>query len=504
MPDSHSNILTLRKLGMDTHTENMIFVRYDSQVCRSEGFTANTRVVISTQSRSIIATLVVITSELLKDGEASLSEFAFNSLHAKEGDLVTVAHLRPILSFSHVRAKMFDKKFNQQALQHIVSDITNGFYSHIEIAAFVTACSGDNLALDEVIYLTKAMIESGTKLSWQKPMIIDKHCIGGLPGNRTTPIVVPIIAAAGLTIPKTSSRAITSPAGTADVIETMTPVDLTLEQIQEVVQKEGGCMVWGGAVKISPADDIIIYVEKALDVDSAGQMIASVLSKKAAAGSTHTIIDIPVGNTAKVRSKEEAFLLEYYFRAVGLSIGMEVEVLITDGSQPIGRGIGPALEARDVLSVLRNEPDAPADLKERALKIACMMLEVSGVAEKGKGLAQAQQLLESGAALNKFYRICEAQGGFREPEPSALRHDIVATTSGVVTAIDNRRLAKVAKLAGAPKSPGSGIYFTAPIGTKVEAGQPLFTIYSATQGELNYALDFLNSANHFIQIDPEA
>ncbi|MCX2739803.1 thymidine phosphorylase family protein [Pontibacter anaerobius] len=501
MAENHSNVLRLRRLGIDTHTENMIFVRADSQICRSEGFTSNTRVVVMNGGSSIIATLAVITSPLLLDGEASLSEFAFESLQVHENDQVTVAHLRPILSFRHVRAKMFDKKFNELALQHIVSDITKGFYSHIEIAAFVTACSGDNLALDEVIYLTKAMINSGTKLNWHKPLIVDKHCIGGLPGNRTTPIIVPIIAAAGLTIPKTSSRAITSPAGTADVVETMTPVNLTLEQIQDVVRKEGGCMVWGGTVKISPADDLIIYVEKALDVDSAGQMIASVLSKKAAAGSTHTIIDIPVGETAKARTKEEAFLLEYYFRAVGLSIGLEVEVLITDGSQPVGRGIGPALEARDVLAVLRNEPDAPTDLKERALKLAGLMLETAGVATKGTGNMQAQQLLESGEALTKFYRICEAQGGFKEPTPAPIRHDVLAQTEGTVTKIDNRRLAKVAKLAGAPKSPGAGIYFNAPLGTTVQQGQPLFTIYSETQGELDYALDFLSSENQFIQID---
>lgn len=503
MEGSPGNILRLRRLGIDTHTENMIFVRADSQVCRSEGFTASTRVEVTFEARSIIATLVVISSDLLHDGEASLSDYGFESLLVQEGDLVTIEHLRPIRSFSHVRAKMFDRKFNERALQEIVSDIIKGFYSHIEIAAFVTACSGDNLALDEVIYLTKAMIESGSRLSWHKPLIIDKHCIGGLPGNRTTPIVVPIIAAAGLTIPKTSSRAITSPAGTADVIETMTPVNLTLEEIQKVVQQEGGCMVWGGTVKLSPADDVIIYVEKALDVDSPGQMIASVLSKKAAAGSTHTIIDIPVGETAKVRTKEEAFLLEYYLRAVGLSIGMEVEVLITDGSQPVGRGIGPALEALDVLSVLRNEPDAPKDLKDRALKIAGLMLETASVAEKGKGYAQAQEILESGTALAKFYSICHAQGGFKEPVTAPLRHDIPAQANGFITKIDNRKVAKIAKLAGAPTSPGAGILFKAPIGTKVQQGQPLLTIYAETQGELTYALEYLNSVRDVIQIAPE-
>ncbi|MBC5772721.1 thymidine phosphorylase family protein [Pontibacter sp. KCTC 32443] len=502
MIQDNGNILKLRKLGIDTHTENIIFLRADSQVCRSEGFTANTRVSVNSGNHSIIATLNVITSEIIDDGEAVLSEEGFKNLNVQEGDLITVTHLQPILSFSNVRAKMFGKKFNENAIIRIISDITKGLYSKIEIAAFVTVCSGDNLALDEVIYLTKAMVNSGSRLTWDSKMIMDKHCVGGLPGNRTTPIVVPIVAAAGLIIPKTSSRAITSPAGTADVIETMTPVDLTLKQIKEVVRKENGCMTWGGAVKLSPVDDIIISVEKALDVDSAGQMIASVISKKVAAGSTHTIIDIPVGPTAKVRSKEEAFLLEYYFKAVGLSIGMEVEVLITDGSQPVGRGIGPALEAMDVLAVLRNEPDAPADLKDRAVQLASLMLERAGVTPKGEGVNRALEILDSGQALDKFYRICHAQGGFSEPAPAMLHHDVTALTSGYVKSVDNRKLAKVAKLAGAPKSPGAGIFFRAKIGKYIQKGDPLYTIYSETQGELSYALTFLHSSDHIVELTP--
>jgi thymidine phosphorylase len=500
MPESNSNILRLRRLGIDTHTENIIFMRADCQVCRSEGFTANTRVSVNHGAHSIIATLNVITSELIQEGEAVLSEEGLRHLQAQEGDLITVTHVRPILSFSEVRAKMFGRKFNEEAIQRIITDITQGLYSKIEIAAFVTVCSGDNLALDEVIYLTRAMIESGSRLKWKEKLVVDKHCVGGLPGNRTTPIVVPIVAAAGLVIPKTSSRAITSPAGTADVIETMTPVDLTLEQIKEVVKKEGGCMAWGGAVKLSPVDDIIISVEKALDVDSAGQMIASVLSKKAAAGSSHTVIDIPVGLTAKVRSKEEAFLLEYYFRAVGLAIGMEVEVLITDGTQPVGRGIGPALEAMDVLSVLRNEPDAPTDLRDRSVQLAGLTLEVAGLVPKGAGFERAMEILQSGAALEKFYRICTAQGGFREPVAATLLHEVLAMSSGVVRSVDNRKLAKVAKLAGAPKSPGAGILFQAPVGKYVQKGETLFTIYSESQGELSYALTYLHSSGHIVEL----
>ena len=494
------NILKLRRLGIDTNLENIIFMRADSQISRSEGFTANTRVLVHHQNHQLVATLNLVTSDLLREGEAALSEAAFNLLKVREGSLISITHLKPIASFSDVRAKMFGKSLSEKAFCHIISDITHGYYSKIEMAAFITACAGDHMSLDEIIYLTKAMIASGTRLKWNSPVIADKHSVGGLPGNRTTPIVVSIAAAAGLIIPKISSRSITSPAGTSDTIETMTPVTLSINKIREVVRKEGGCMAWGGAVQLSPADDIIISVEKALDVDSSGQMIASVLSKKAAAGSTHVVIDIPVGETAKVRTTEEALKLEYYFKAVGNAIGLSIEVLLTDGSQPVGQGIGPALEAQDVLAVLRNHPDAPADLKNRSLKLAALLLESVKKVRKGAGEEYARLLLENGTALTKFYRICEAQGGFREPPEAMFRHPVTATQHGVVCRVDNRKLSKLAKLAGAPKSPSAGIHFLAPLGTEVRRGQTLFTIHSESKGELNYSLDFLNNTSNIIQI----
>jgi len=289
----------IRDFGFDTYRENILFIRADSHVRRSEGFTALTRVVVNKNEQKIVATLNLVHSDLLKRGEASLSEAAMISLSAKDGDTIAISHLHQIESLGLVRGKLYGRELSEQALQAIINDIVAGYYSSIEIAAFVSACAGDRLSVNEITSLTKAMIGSGEKLQWRYKTILDKHCVGGLPGNRTTPIVVSIVAAAGLIIPKTSSRAITSPAGTADTMETMTRVNLTIEEIQKVVEKEGGCFTWGGAVRLSPADDLLIAVEKSLDVDGDGQMVASVLSKKAAAGSTHVIIDIPVGQRLK-------------------------------------------------------------------------------------------------------------------------------------------------------------------------------------------------------------
>lgn len=334
-------------------------------------------------------------------------------------------------------------------------------------------------------------------------MILDKHSIGGIPGNRTTPIVVPIVAAAGLIIPKTSSRAITSPAGTVDTVETMTTVDLSVEKIRHVVECEGGCMVWGGSLGLSPADDILIRVERVLDLDPMGQMIASVLSKKIAVGATHVLIDLPVGPTAKIRSDLEFVQYQNYFSLVGKALGIHVETLKTTGTQPLGKGIGPALEAKDILAVLGNEQQAPIDLKNKALDLAGILLEFGGKALPNQGVYLARQILESGDALNKFLAICNAQGGFKEPKTASLTQEIVALCNGVITEIDNRNLAKVAKLAGAPHDPAAGIEFFAKLGTSVVKGQPLYKIHAESKGALNYSCTYALSMPNIIKIERE-
>ncbi len=496
---SHS--LRLRRLGIDTYQEAVIYMRRDCHVCRSEGFQAQARIRVELGQRSIIATLNVVTTDLLAPGEASLSEAAWQLLGAQEGDRIVLSHPESLDSLSYVRAKIYGKQLDAAAMNSIIRDVAVRHYSDVHLSSFITACAGDRLNREEVIALTRAMIEVGERLEWGRTPVVDKHCVGGLPGNRTTLIVVPIIAAYGLTIPKTSSRAITSPAGTADTMETLAPVNLDLAEMRRVVEREGGCIVWGGSVRLSPADDVLIGVERVLDLDSEGQLIASVLSKKAAAGSTEVTIDIPVGPTAKIRSAEAAAALVDHFVEVGRAVGLKVQAIITDGSQPIGRGIGPALEAQDVLSVLRGEKNAPPDLRERALMLAGQVLELSSQVTAGEGQAAAQEILESGRAWSKFQAICEAQGGWRVPPRAKLTREITAAGAGRISRIDNRRLARVAKLSGAPKAAAAGLELHTPVGVRVEKGQPLFTIHAESPGELAYALAYAAAHADIVRVE---
>ena len=487
---ANANRLRARRLGVDTQFEAVVFMHKDCPVCRSEGFTAHNRIVLSVGSRQIIATLYQVSTDLLALDEAGLSESAWKRLGLKNGDSIVASHPDQLESLSHVRSRIYGNDLEQSALSTIVRDVVDGKYSDIHLSAFITACAARPLDHNEVRALTKAMVESGDRLSWNSELVLDKHSVGGLPGNRTTPIIVPIIASLGLMMPKTSSRAITSPAGTADTMETMAPVELDTLAIRRVVEQEGGCIVWGGAIKLSPADDILIRVERALDLDSEGQLVASVLSKKIAAGSSHLVLDMPVGPTAKVRSESAAVALSKALIATAESFGLQAKVVMGDGTQPIGRGIGPALEAQDVLAVLQCSPDAPQDLRGRAITLAGALIELAGLAPSGLGEAKAAQVLDDGRAWAKFQRICEAQGGMRVPPSSQYRREIISRRSGRVEVIDNRRIAKLAKLAGAPDDKAAGVELHVKLGEQVVAGQPLCTVHAEAPGELTYALDY--------------
>jgi thymidine phosphorylase len=497
-----SHALKAKRLGINTHQEAVVYMRADCHVCRSEGLTPQSRVLLRNNSREVIATLHHVASNLIDRGEAGLSEATWERLGVAEGDHIYASHPRPVESLSSVRHRIYGHRIDASALQMIVSDIVKGRYSDIELSSFITACASLPLDEDETIALTTAMVNVGERLAWPSDPIMDKHSIGGLPGNRTSPIVVSIVAAFGLTMPKTSSRAITSPAGTADAMETLAPVDLDLVSIRKVVEEEGGCIAWGGAVRLSPADDILIRIERALEVDSEGQLVASVLSKKIAAGSTHLVLDVPVGRTAKVRTAEAAQALSARLQSVAGKFGLETVVMLSNGDQPVGRGIGPALEARDVLSVLQNHPGSPRDLKQKACEIAGALLEMGGLCVQGDGMRLAATAVEDGRAWRKFQRICEAQGGMRVPPVASHQRPLLATCAGMVAAIDNRRIARLAKLAGAPEAKAAGVEMRVQLGDDVVAGQPLCVVHASTPGELHYALDYAASNPDVVGITP--
>ena len=480
--------LRVRRVALDTGRENVAVVSRRSEALRPEVFRAFARVELRAGERSLLATLVVADDDgLVAPDEIGLGEPAFRRFGVAPGEAVSITPATPPASLDAVRAKIQGETLSPAEIAEIVGDLVAHRYADMEIAAFLIG-SASFMSTDELLALTRAMADAGTRLTWANGVVVDKHCIGGIPGNRTSMIVVPIVAAHGLTIPKTSSRAITSPAGTADTMETLARVDLGIDEMRAVVAECRGCLVWGGHVNLSPADDILISVERPLGLDTREQMVASILSKKLAAGSTHLLIDIPVGPSAKVSDAIEAMRLRKLFEFVGDRIGIRVEVITTDGRQPIGDGIGPILEAADVMAVLRGEPEAPADLREKSLRLAGRLLEYDPALRGGRGLDRARDLLESGTALRQMERIVAAQGGTTcRTELGRLTRDVLAPRDGVVRGIDCLRLNRIARNAGAPVDAGAGLKIFRKIGDRVEAGEPLYRIFANDASGLELA-----------------
>jgi thymidine phosphorylase len=481
--------LRMRRLPVDTYREAVAYLPRRSLMYRPEEFQAMAKIEVRLGARRIFATLNVIDDErVLAPDEIGLSITAFDLLAVPEGTVVDVEPAEPPESLEGIRRKVRGEELSTQEIHDIIRDIADLRYSRMEIAAFLIA-SASYLSTREVLDLTLAMAKAGRRLQWPNGLVVDKHCIGGIPGNRTSMIVVPIVAAHGLLIPKTSSRAITSPAGTADTMEVLARVNLDIDEMRAVVAAENGCIVWGGHVNLSPADDVLISVERPLAIDTPEQMVASILSKKLAAGSSRLLVDIPMGPTAKIRHQGDGTRIRKLFEYVGRRVGLELDIVFTDGSQPVGRGIGPLLEARDVMKVLACERDAPTDLRAHALTLAGRVLEFDPALRGGSGRARAEALLDSGAALEKMKRIMAAQG--QPPargEIGALVHDVVASRDGRVSAIDCYKIARIARLAGAPNDKGAGIDLFKKVGDPVERGEPLYRIHAGLAADFRFAV----------------
>ncbi len=453
------------------------------------------RVRIWHDHKSVIA-IIDISEKFVKKGTAGCFEEVFKSLGLKEKDKIRVEPVPKPETVNLIKAKMQGRTLTSQEIDKIIKDVMEEKLSDIELTAFMTSVYIRGFNDAETVSLTKSIVNSGTTLKLNKDIILDKHCIGGVPGNRTTMLLVPIIAGYGMTIPKTSSRAITSPAGTADVMEVLAPVSLKEEEIEEVVKKANGCITWGGAVNLAAADDKLIRVRVPLGLDPPGVLLASIMAKKKAVGATHVLIDIPIGRGAKIPDEEKAKELARDFMEIGSQLDMSIHCIITPGYDPVGFAVGPAIEAREILRILEGKR-VSTDLRDKAVIMSGKLLKMSGKTSQEEGEKAAEHLISSGKALEKLKEIIELQGG----DPKVTSDDVQvgdkqvtvkAHKKGRIQYINTRSITAIARAAGAPKSKGAGVYMHVEKGDKLKRGQPLFTIYAESEQKIDVALDVMN------------
>ena len=437
------------------------------------------------KKKSVICVADISSGENVKPGHLGIFDETAKALGLEDKVHIEVKPTERPISVQIIRKKIDGGELKQEDFDQVIRDIANNNLSDIEITYFVAACYTKGMTLSESHFLTNSVVDNAYKLNLKEKIICDKHCIGGIPGNRTTMVVVPIIAAAGFMIPKTSSRSISSPAGTSDTVEVLAPVYLSPEKVKDIIKKTKGIMIWESSLNPKgAADKKLIDIRHPLSIDPEGMLLASIMAKKKAVGATHVLIDIPIGKTAKVKTYWEAIKLRGKFLKLGRLLKMKTKVIITDGSQPIGNGIGPSLEARDVISVLQN--NGPNDLRNKSIALAIEMLKMVNVKNPKKVVLD---LIESGKAYAKFMEILYAQGGRKNPIiPLAEYHySFEAKRNGVVKEMDNYYFSKVARIAGAPKHKTAGIYLRMHVGDHVKKGDELFSIYAETKENLEYA-----------------
>jgi len=458
----------------------------DEEDCITLGLKDNDRVSVTGETSKIA--VVSIGRGVMEKGTVGMpTELLEMTGTAKDGTVdVIFAHAPD--SVRYIRKKMDGEKLEKDQIEAIVTDILENRLSKIEISAWLTALYINGMDIDEIANFTMAMAETGEILKFSRKPVFDFHSLGGVPGNKITPIVVSIVAAAGLMIPKTSSRAISSACGTSDFVETFCDVELEASRLMSISEEVGGVFAWGGSMNLAPVDDMVIKIEHPLGINPRAQMLASIMSKKLAMGSTHLLVDIPMGSGTKVPTLEMAKAYARDLMDLGDRIGMHVECAITYADQPIGMAIGPNLEARECISILEGEKH-PSSVIEKACECAGIILEMAGI---NNGFDKAKEILDSGQAHKKFIEIVTAQNGREDLkstdlEPGKYKYDVIASHAGYVHSIRNKEIVNIAKTAGAPSDKGAGLLVFKKKGQRVEEGDVLMTIYSESKAKLDRA-----------------
>ncbi len=491
-------MLTLKHLPISSFNENIVYLHKDCVAYKLEDIRFMTKVEVHGGAKPIYAFLNIVDDEnMVTPSQLALNNEAFEQINLPEGANITIALTPPPPSINSIKRKIAGNILTPNEYNSIISDIVEHRYSNMDITSFLVS-SGAFMTPPEVLALTEAMIGTQT-INWDSEgIVVDHHCLGGIPGNKTDIIITAIVSAYGLPIPKTASRSLSSCAGVADTMSVLANVDIDENQLRKLVRENRGALVCHSGLQIAMANRIISSVERQIGITQQQHLVASILAIKLAMGITHLVIDIPVGPNSRIKNTQDAMRLRKLIEYVGDQTGIVVDAVITDGSEPIGNGIGAVLEARDVMKVLRNKDDAPQDLREKSLFLAGRIIDFDPKLRGGQGYFVAKEILNSGRALESINRIIHAQGKAPQPTLGNLTREIVATSSGYVESIDNNRINRIGVLAGASQNAGSGLDLLKKVGDKVNEGDSLFRIHSTNQTDFGYASTAADGNNGYV------
>ncbi|MDD7313922.1 MAG: thymidine phosphorylase [bacterium] len=490
-------MLSLKHIAVNSFNENIVYLHKDCNAYKLDDIKNLTKVEVHGGSAPLFAFLEIVNDpDFVSPDELGLNTEAFTALNLPEGANVNISLAGFPPSLSSVQRKVAGNILSSSEYSSIIRDITDKRYSNMDISSFLVA-SGSFMTASEVLSLTEALVGDDV-IRWDdENIVVDHHCLGGVPGNKTDIIITAIVAAYGLPIPKTASRSLTSCAGVADTFSVLANVDISEDKLHQLIKEHRGAIADYNTLPIAPASKIIASVERAIGITQQQHIVAEILAIKLATGITHLVLDIPVGSTSRIKSTNEAMRIRKLVEYIGDMLSIEIDAVITDGSEPIGNGIGAVLEARDVMKILRNKEDAPQDLLEKSLFLAGRILEFDPKLRGGQGYHVAKEILTSGRALETLSRIIYAQGKAPQAQLGHLTRDIISAKSGVVESIDNKRINKIGILAGASQYPGAGLDLLKKVGDVVESGEPLYRIHSVTSSDFAFANSFVDGDNGY-------
>ncbi len=445
---------------------------------------------------------VMETDSKVVEGQIGLFEEIWKQYRIESGASVFIDIPQPSKSLEYISKKLLGHDLKEEHLKTIMKEIGSRKLRETEIAFFVSTFFNPGFNDDEIYWMAKGMAESGDILDFKGirgngHLVADKHSIGGVAGKAITPTLVPILVAGGLIVPNTSTRAITSPAGTSDILEVVMPVAISKEKVMEVVKKTGGCMFWGGSLDLSPADDVIINVERSLRIQEFQKVLVSIVAKKISMGVNHILIDLPYGKGSKVERADDVQMLDREFKKLFKKFNIHCETIKRVITGPDGRSIGPNMEIREALKLLERDDGKCQELEDVIVEMATRLFESTKIVKRGEGKKFAREILDSGKALDKFWEIAFAQGAIKkirssEIKSANLQYDLLSDRDGTVKTLDNIELVTIAKTLGNPKIKEAGMYMHKVQGEKVEKGDPLITIYATTEARLSNAKGILN------------
>ena len=394
------------------------------------------------------------------------------------------------LSMQAIRKKLLWKKINEKEIDAIIEDINENKIHDLTLAYYVSTSFFYKTDIHELAYTTKAA--AYTWDMYRFPWIVaGKYCIWWVPWNETTMVVIPILSSLWITVPKTFSKAITSPAATGECVNVLMDIEFDKQEVIRITDKIWACLVRNEKLNLAPVNDRIIKVSSILWMEPYARMISSIMAKNYAMGINHCLIDIPLWPTAKVATMKDAKRVAKHFKEIWEYLWIKMDIQITDGSQPIGRWIWACLQAREALRILQQYKTRSEDLENKSIFLSSRILVLCW---RCKNMKEAEKLVRQQIVNWEAWKKMQEIIKYQNWNPSIKSEDIhlgkfsfdvIAQKNCVISKIDMKYLNTMVRWLWAPKEYQAWIYLYKKLWDKVKAGDIIYTMYSPSASKLN-------------------